>query len=206
MVTLTESGLCRLIFKSRKPNAERFRKWVFGEVLPSIRKSGSYAVEIKSSTPTEVLLNQAKMMVAALERLNHVQAVATWAAQIAHRASDELQEIKVEREEARRELEHIPLAGDPPRQRTIRSLVVEMARKYAIVKNLEHRVIWTTLYRDFKHRYQFDACRRARNQGKGINPLDVIEQEDMMDEFYKFVSEKCGPDAGEKREVPYEQP
>ena len=39
---INESGLYRLIFASRKPEAEKFRRWVFHEVLPSIRKYGYY--------------------------------------------------------------------------------------------------------------------------------------------------------------------
>lgn len=41
---VNESGLYNLIFQSRKPEAKVFRKWVTGEVLPSIRKTGSYSV------------------------------------------------------------------------------------------------------------------------------------------------------------------
>lgn len=37
-----ESGLYHLIFQSRKPEAKKFRKWVTGEVLPTIRKTGRY--------------------------------------------------------------------------------------------------------------------------------------------------------------------
>lgn len=44
MLTVTEPGLYRLIFKSRKEVAKRFQRWVFHEVLPSIRKTGSYAL------------------------------------------------------------------------------------------------------------------------------------------------------------------
>lgn len=44
MTALSESGLYALIFKSRKENAKRFRKWVTAEVLPQIRKTGSYSV------------------------------------------------------------------------------------------------------------------------------------------------------------------
>ena len=43
MLTVTESGLYALIFKSRKDNAKRFQRWVFEEVLPAIRKQGYYA-------------------------------------------------------------------------------------------------------------------------------------------------------------------
>jgi anti-repressor protein len=39
---VTEAGLFRLISRSRKPAAARFQSWLFGEVLPSIRKHGQY--------------------------------------------------------------------------------------------------------------------------------------------------------------------
>jgi len=39
---VTESGLYALVFKSRKPEAKAFQKWVTSEVLPSIRKTGAY--------------------------------------------------------------------------------------------------------------------------------------------------------------------
>jgi prophage antirepressor-like protein len=42
---VNESGLYALIFKSRKPVAKKFRKWVTNEVLPSIRKTGQYQVD-----------------------------------------------------------------------------------------------------------------------------------------------------------------
>ena len=49
MVVVSESGLYAMIFKSRKPNAARFRKWVTAEVLPAIRQTGSYSVSTSSS-------------------------------------------------------------------------------------------------------------------------------------------------------------
>ena len=39
---INESGLYNVIFLSRKPEAKKFKKWVTSEVLPSIRKTGSY--------------------------------------------------------------------------------------------------------------------------------------------------------------------
>lgn len=39
---LTESGVYKLVFKSRKHEAERFSDWVTDEVLPIIRKHGAY--------------------------------------------------------------------------------------------------------------------------------------------------------------------
>ena len=41
---VTESGLYHLIFKSRKAEAKKFRRWVTDEVLPALRKRGFYEV------------------------------------------------------------------------------------------------------------------------------------------------------------------
>jgi len=43
VMTVNESGLYHLIMTSRMEKAKEFRKWVTGEVLPSIRKNGMYA-------------------------------------------------------------------------------------------------------------------------------------------------------------------
>lgn len=42
MKVVSESGLYALVFTSRKPQAKAFRKWVTGQVLPAIRRTGSY--------------------------------------------------------------------------------------------------------------------------------------------------------------------
>ena len=44
--TVNESGLYSLIFASRKVEARRFKKWVTSDVLPTIRKTGSYGQQI----------------------------------------------------------------------------------------------------------------------------------------------------------------
>ncbi|ASC05166.1 BRO family protein [Acetobacter pasteurianus] len=41
---INESGLWSLVLTSRKPAAKRFKKWITSEVIPSIRKTGSYSV------------------------------------------------------------------------------------------------------------------------------------------------------------------
>lgn len=42
MIVINESGVYHAVIKSRKPEAKPFRKWVTAEVLPAIRKTGSY--------------------------------------------------------------------------------------------------------------------------------------------------------------------
>lgn len=43
MAAVNESGLYSMVLGSRKPEAKRFKKWVTSEVLPAIRKTGSYS-------------------------------------------------------------------------------------------------------------------------------------------------------------------
>jgi len=51
---INESGLYHLLSKSTKKLAQKFRRWCFGEVLPTIRKTGSYALN-KADLPTTQL-------------------------------------------------------------------------------------------------------------------------------------------------------
>ncbi len=44
MKVINEAGLYSLILRSRKPDAKRFKRWLTHELLPTIRKTGSYAL------------------------------------------------------------------------------------------------------------------------------------------------------------------
>ncbi|MGI4793693.1 MAG: BRO-N domain-containing protein [Janthinobacterium lividum] len=57
VIVISESGLYALVFKSRKPQAIRFRKWVTAEVLPAIRTQGRYEFPAATTpaTPPEAL-------------------------------------------------------------------------------------------------------------------------------------------------------
>lgn len=43
-ILINESGLYSLILSSKMPNAKKFKHWVTAEVLPSIRKTGTYSI------------------------------------------------------------------------------------------------------------------------------------------------------------------
>ena len=52
---ISEGNLYRLITHSKLPNAENFEKWVFDEVLPSIRKNGGYLLGQESMSEEEIM-------------------------------------------------------------------------------------------------------------------------------------------------------
>lgn len=51
---INESGLYSLILSSKLPNAKKFKRWVTGEVLPAIRKSGHYEAPAYTPKSTSV--------------------------------------------------------------------------------------------------------------------------------------------------------
>lgn len=60
MTFVTESGLYSLIFGSKLEQAKRFKYWVTKEVLPSIRKTGSYSIQNMSRKELALMIIQAE--------------------------------------------------------------------------------------------------------------------------------------------------
>lgn len=70
MVYINEPNLYKTIFQSRKASAERFTDWVTSEVLPSIRKTGNYNMNM---TDEEKIRLIAKGNVKLNERIDKVE-------------------------------------------------------------------------------------------------------------------------------------
>ena len=72
MLFVNEANLYRVIFQSRKPEAERFTDWVTEEVLPSIRKTGSYQAR-PALTPAQLIAQQAQLLVEQEQRIARIE-------------------------------------------------------------------------------------------------------------------------------------
>lgn len=59
---VNEDGMYDTILESRKDSARKFRKWVTGEVLPSIRKTGSYQIQNLSTEMKAILMHDEKIV------------------------------------------------------------------------------------------------------------------------------------------------
>lgn len=68
---ITEGNLYRLITHSKLPDAEKFEKWVFDEVLPSIRKHGGYIAGQEQMTDEELMAKAVLMANSKIQELNH---------------------------------------------------------------------------------------------------------------------------------------
>lgn len=65
---VTESGLYDVIIRSDSESAKPFRKWVTGEVLPSIRKTGGYIAATNDMTDEEIMAKALLVAQSTIER------------------------------------------------------------------------------------------------------------------------------------------
>lgn len=59
---INESGLYSLILSSKMPNAKKFKRWVTSEVLPTLRKTGSYEMPNMSTEMKAILMIDQKQV------------------------------------------------------------------------------------------------------------------------------------------------
>lgn len=65
---VNEDGLYDVILDSRKPEAKQFRKWVTGEVLPAIRKTGGYMISKEEDTEADIMARALLIAQSTMER------------------------------------------------------------------------------------------------------------------------------------------
>ena len=74
MMFINESGLYSLVIRSKLPTAKKFKRWITSEVLPQIRKNGSYVQSPQSYIEAlECLLASEKAKQKALEEKKQLQ-------------------------------------------------------------------------------------------------------------------------------------
>lgn len=61
-VYITESGLYKLLIRSRMKNAEKFQTWLIEQALPKLRQYGKYEVDIKTKTKIKILNHKISLL------------------------------------------------------------------------------------------------------------------------------------------------
>lgn len=61
-ILINESGLYSLILSSKMPNAKKFKRWVTSEVLPALRKTGTYEMSNMSTEMKAILMLDQKQV------------------------------------------------------------------------------------------------------------------------------------------------
>ena len=176
---ISEQNLYRVIFQSRKEGAIRFQDWVFNEVLPSIRKTGSYSV--KPMTTLEMLAVQVQAMV----ELERKQREYDNALQGLSQDVDELKRVRVEAEQ---QLKALPLSEEKTPEKSLRAVVNELARQYQRLTGCEYSEVWNKAYKDLYYKYGI-SVNGIKEAKKGESKLSKLERKGHLEEVKIILSE-----------------
>lgn len=169
MYIINESGLYSLILSSKLPNAKKFKHWVTGEVLPSIRKTGSYSPDYSSLSP------QLQYLISLEQKTKELET----AVQTTNRRLDSM-------------CETMQIKGDNWRKAT-HSLI----NRIATASGQEQRAIYLDIYDELEYRagcnlsIRFDnlssrlfARGVSQSRINRLNYIDVIADDKMLTEIY----------------------
>ena len=179
MSFIPESDLYRLVFGSKLPTAERFTDWVTEEILPAIRKHGSYSQ--KPLTPAEQLLAQANVLVEQERRLSALEETA---------------------EKTSRAIEMIAAPAASTRdtwQEETGKAIRQMCAEYA----LNYHTTTGDLYKELEGRAGIDLDARKRNlqkrlrangatatECKAVSKLSVIARNPQLREIFTGIVQR----------------
>lgn len=175
---IPEGDLYRLIVKSKLPSAEKFERWVFDEVLPTIRKTGGYVANENMFIDTYLPFADESTKLLFRTTLETV------------RKQNELIEHQ------KKEIEHkenviINLVDDVDLAVKRQRLQEIIKKGYKNPKHIADR--WNLLYKEFERKYHVDLNRRLQSESaKEIKPkiknkLDYIDRiMDRIPELYEM--------------------
>lgn len=72
---INESNLYKVIFQSRKPQAEQFTEWVTSEVLPTLRRTGTYSIQHDPMQALRLMVEATEQIEARVTQLESVQTI-----------------------------------------------------------------------------------------------------------------------------------
>ena len=171
---VNEFGLYNLVLGSRKKEARKFKRWITHEIIPSIRKTGSYSVD----KPNDDL--------AMIENLN---------TQISHVVSHirkqdkELEEAKQKQQELQDRvdsLDAVNLEGD------LRQRLNQMVRKYAYDSGEGFGNAWGEFKRRFNTAYNTNIellkTNYQKETGQEISTPGILEEKELLEDAIRVAN------------------
>ena len=158
---ISEGDVYRLIAHSKLESAQKFESWIFDEVLPSIRKTGSYSTSVDLNKISEQLANNLSILT------NLAQNTAIQLQQTNATVSDiDSRLTKIEEQvEQRRVL--LPAPQVSPRNH-----IIQIVKDFALKTN-DFQGAWAFLYKEYASRTNTVPSKCAKNRNMKI--IDYIE-------------------------------
>ena len=181
---INEDGLYDVVLDSRKENAKRLRKWVTSEVLPSIRRTGSYS--LKPMTHIQMLAAQAQAMAELEQRqLEQAQQISLQEARLKV-VEKKNEELEKERLLFEGENFNFPLSQESLPEVSLRDKIRGLVNKYASINQIDHNMVWNKVYSELYYRYGISV--RSYKRDKRQTYLDVLTQHNKLQQVYNVIS------------------
>lgn len=175
-IIINESGVYSLIFASKLPNAKKFKKWVTSEVLPSIRKTGTYTAPAAPApapmSPAQLIAAQAQILVDMEQKMLAIQ--------------DQTQAIQNQMEAARSQYDALSQKVDTavkvlarPTEDHWRADVDEAIKELAKNMGWTHMTLRGRMYKDLEQKVNCNLQSRvdnlrARKKKQGCRHKDAM--------------------------------
>jgi prophage antirepressor-like protein len=189
IIALSEQGLYFFLARSNMPAALPFQKWIAGEVLPSIRRTGSYGLPAKPLSATEMFILQAHAFAEQEQRRAALEAgqealkeAAREAARALARTDARVDKLDERAREAGQALKGIEAPDAEAREVTTRMMITRIVRAYCIANHIDYAEGYQALYREFRDRYGINIPVRARN--KGVSAIDLAERDGYLEALH----------------------
>lgn len=179
MTIINESGLYSLILSSKLESAKRFKRWVTSEVLPALRKTGSYTISQGQNGQSKPMSREYLLATAFLESQKVIEENTREIARLSVECDNLNDQVSQDQEV----IDAMTKDVTPAEKRAVLNRL--MTYKHGAVAGSR----WSILYREFEEKYHFNLDIRMRNYNKNPDNKKCKSKVDYVDRVLGMLDE-----------------
>lgn len=179
MTIINESGLYSLIFGSKLEKAKRFKHWVTSEVLPALRKTGSYTISQDQNGQSKPMSREYLLATAFLESQKVIEENTREIARLSVKCNNLNDQVSQDQEV----IDAMTKDVTPAEKRAVLNRL--MTYKHGAVAGSR----WSILYREFEEKYHFNLDIRMKNYNKNPDNKKCKSKVDYVDRVLGMLDE-----------------
>lgn len=179
VIIINESGLYSLIFGSKLEKAKRFKHWVTSEVLPALRKTGSYTISQDQNGQSKPMSREYLLATAFLESQKVIEENTREIARLSVKCNNLNDQVSQDQEV----IDAMTKDITPAEKRAVLNRL--MTYKHGAVAGSR----WSILYREFEEKYHFNLDIRMRNYNKNPDNKKCKSKVDYVDRVLGMLDE-----------------
>lgn len=179
MTIINESGLYSLILGSKLEKAKAFKHWVTSEVLPALRKTGSYTISQGQNGQSKPMSREYLLATAFLESQKVIEENTREIARLSVKCNNLNDQVSQDQEV----IDAMTKDITPAEKRAVLNRL--MTYKHGAVAGSR----WSILYREFEEKYHFNLDIRMRNYNKNPDNKKCKSKVDYVDRVLGMLDE-----------------